>query len=508
MDTLIWLLKVNIAITLLYAFYKLFFQRDTFFTVKRMILLSSLFFSLFYPFFDVKELFLSQATHLKGNFVAVELPEFLVGAETAPQTMSITNVISIVWVVGVTLFFLYFVFQIVSILSRIFASKQMQVQGVNVYIFKGLKTPFSFFNYILIDPDFHDEQELFEILNHEKTHVKQGHTWDVIFCELFCILCWFNPFAWLMKKEIRINLEFLADNFVMKSVKNTEHYQLHLLRLSYHKAIAQLSNNFNVSPLKKRIQMMNKRKSSSAGIIKYALFVPLFVALLFVNNLQAQGDTKVKIQSLEELTVVGYGVKDSVNDGKQEQKPQPEAQQQEPQPPVSTPDGKEVFTRVEEMPKFPGGVGKLMEYLGQSVTYPVAAQQRGIQGMVVVRFVISKSGEVSDVTLVHSLDPSCDAEAVRVVSAMPNWTPGKQGGKEVDVYYTLPIRFSLHANDNNVENKKAPEVPNDAVFTVDGKTVSREEAMAITPDKIKSINVIKDKSNPDKGTVEITLKKE
>jgi len=404
MNTLIWLLKVNIAITFLYAFYKLFFQKDTFFNVKRMALLSFIFFSLFYPFFDVKELFLSKTSLLNGNSVVFELPELFVfpGTGQMPQTMSIINVISVIWITGVIVLLLYFVFQIISILSKIFISKRMQLCGVSVFVLKDLKTPFSFFNYILINPEFHDEQELSEILHHEKTHVEGRHTLDVILSELFCILCWFNPFAWLMKKEIRMNLEFLADNFVMKSVKNTEHYQLHLLRLSYHKAIAQLSNNFNVSPLKKRIQMMNKKKSPNVGIIKYILFVPLFAILLFVNNLQAQNVVK-ETKNLDE----------------------------------------KVFSSVDEMPQFPGGEREMFNYLSQNLKYPDEAQKQKIQGMVVVSFVVKASGEITDATILRSLESSCDEEAIRVVNAMPRWIPGKQNGEAVNVEFKLPITFFL-----------------------------------------------------------------
>ena len=492
MNTLIWLLKTNIAITLLYAFYKLFYQRDTFFNVKRVVLLSSLFFSLIYPFFDVKGLFLSKATHWEENIVTFDLPEFLVlsGARNTAQTMPIMNVVGIIWIMGVILLFLYFIFQIILILSKILTSKRIQLQGINVYVLKSLKTPFSFFNYILIDPDFQDEQEIFEILQHEKTHAKAKHTWDVIFSELFCILCWFNPFAWLMKKEIRINLEFLADNFVMKSVKNTEHYQLHLLRLSYHKAIAQLSNNFNVSPLKKRIKMMNKKKSSKAGMIKYTLFVPLFAVLLFANNLQAQ-DANKKTQSIDSLFVADVkGIEDS------------QSQQ------ITTPDGKEVFTHVEQMPQYPGGDRAMMEYLSQNIKYPVEAYEQGIQGTVVVRFVVDKTGEVTDIAILRSLDPSCDEEAIRVVSAMPNWIPGKQEGEVVSVYYTLPIRFKLDDNSASKKNNtKISEIPEDVVFVIDGKTVSKEEfgELEKTPDKIESVDVLKNESPPK---VIITLKKE
>ncbi len=478
METLIWLLKVNIAITLLYAFYKLFFQQDTFFNVKRLILLSSLFFSLIYPFFDVKELFLSKTSNLEENLAVFQLPEFLVlsGAEKAPQAMPVINIISIIWLVGVIGLLSYFIFQIISILSKILSSKRTQLLGENVYILKGLKAPFSFFNYILIDPDFHDEQELSEILHHEKTHVKQGHTWDVIFSELFCILCWFNPFAWLIKKEIRINLEFLADNFVVKSVKNTEHYQLHLLRLSYHKAIAQLSNNFNVSPLKKRIQMMNKKKSSSVGIIKYTLFVPLFVALLFVNNLQAQDGNKDQKKS-DEIIIV-----DQVNDIKQLEESRGG-----------------VFTHVEEMPQFPGGDAELMKYLIQNIRYPVEAQKQGIQG--VVRFIVNKTGEVTDVAILRPAGSALDEEAIRVVSAMPKWTPGKQEGTEVDVYYTLPIQFKLQSDND------APQEEFKPIFMLDGEIISKEEFDKISPEDMETIDVIKDDESYPEGLIKIKSKK-
>ena len=483
MDTLVWLLKVNMAIIFLYAFYKLFFQKDTFFNVKRVIFLSSVIFSLFYSFFDVKGLFLSKTTYLEENLPAFELPEFLVlsGAGKAPQTISLINIAGIIWITGIILLFSYFVFQIISILSKILTSKRMRLSGMDIYVLKDLKNPFSFFNYILINPDFHDEQELSEILHHEKTHVREKHTYDVILSELFCILCWFNPFAWLMKKEIRINLEFLADNFVVKSVKNAEHYQLHLLRLSYHKAIAQLSNNFNVSPLKKRIQMMNKKKSSSAGIIKYTLFVLLFAVLLFVNNLQAQ-DAMKDPKNLDKIVVI-----DPANEIEQLQESRGE-----------------VFTHVEEMPKYPGGDKAMMKYLSQNIKYPDEAQKQGIEGTVVCRFVVSSTGEVTDVTIVKSLSPETDEEAIRVVKDMPKWIPGKQKGEEVSVYYVLPIRFKLSGN--NSPFNTISEIPENVVITVDGEVVSREEFQKISSDKVESVEVLKDESNSG-GKIIITLKK-
>jgi len=103
----------------------------------------------------------------------------------------------------------------------------------------------------------------------------------------------------------------------------------------------------------------------------------------------------------------------------------------------------QVFTHVEQMPSFPGGEKEMLSFLSKNIKYPVIAQEQGIQGMVVLRFVVGKSGEVSDVTVLRSLDPSCDKEAIRVVKSMPRWIPGKQNGNPVLVYYTLPVRFTL-----------------------------------------------------------------
>ena len=103
----------------------------------------------------------------------------------------------------------------------------------------------------------------------------------------------------------------------------------------------------------------------------------------------------------------------------------------------------EIFTHVEQMPQYPGGDKEMMAYLSRNIKYPVIAQEQGIQGTVVLRFVVGKSGEVTDVTVMRSLDPSCDKEAIRVVKSMPKWVPGKQNGNPVLVYYTLPVRFKL-----------------------------------------------------------------
>ena len=113
----------------------------------------------------------------------------------------------------------------------------------------------------------------------------------------------------------------------------------------------------------------------------------------------------------------------------------------QPEPPKE--EENKVFDAVEENPSFPGGQAALMQWLNANIKYPVIAAENGIEGRVIVQFVVSKTGSISDVRVVRGVDPSLDKEAVRVVSNMPNWTPGRQNGTTVNVRFTLPVTFRL-----------------------------------------------------------------
>ena len=154
------------------------------------------------------------------------------------------------------------------------------------------------------------------------------------------------------------------------------------------------------------------------------------------------------VQNLEEMIVVGMGAKDGkpakaentdvVFDMPLDEAMKAEKQQKE------TPQKEEViFQVVEQMPEFPGGMQKALEFLGKNIKYPVAAQEAKIEGRVIVQFVVGRDGSVSDAKVMRGVNPELDAEAVRVVSIMPNWIPGKQRGKAVAVKYTMPIMFRL-----------------------------------------------------------------
>jgi TonB family protein len=109
--------------------------------------------------------------------------------------------------------------------------------------------------------------------------------------------------------------------------------------------------------------------------------------------------------------------------------------------------GGEVFIVVENMPAFPGGDAALFKFIYENIKYPPEAKERGIQGKVILRFMIASDGSVEDITVVRGVDPLLDDEAVRVMSMAPDWTPGTQGGKPVNVWYSVPISFALSSGE-------------------------------------------------------------
>ena len=198
-----------------------------------------------------------------------------------------------------------FLMQLAGIIRLAFRSRKTKIGDTNVHLLKQADGPFSFFHWIFVHPASHTEEELSEILTHEQAHANQWHSIDVLISEAACVLCWFNPFAWLMKREIRTNLEYLADNRVLETGHDSKSYQYHLLGLSHYKAAATIYNSFNVLPLKKRIKMMNKKRTREIGRTKYLMFLPLAALLMIISNIEAVARTtkemaKEVIEAVEE----------------------------------------------------------------------------------------------------------------------------------------------------------------------------------------------------------------
>ena len=417
----LYIIQVNFALVLFYLLYTVLFKRDTFLKIRRFYFLSSIVFSLIYPLFVVPGLsdlwiFRSAEPQAVETSVFFEAPTFEMMVEEPVEPVASVNIpweqILTTLYIAVTIFFiLRFLWQLISIFRIRIKSEETEVSGVRVYDLQDDITPFSFFGMIFINSKMHSEEELEQIIIHEHTHLREKHSLDIMLVETVLLFSWWNPFVWLFKREMAMNLEYLADNGVLREGVDSRDYQYHLLRLTYHETAVQIVNNFNVSQLKQRIMMMNKTRTSSLKLAKYLLMLPLFLILIAANSSYA-GE---KEKSLQEP------------------------------PPVKKEATEEIFVVVEQQPEFPGGLDAMMKFLSDSIVYPAEAKAKGIQGRVICNFVVMSDGSIDDVEIVRGVDPMIDAEAVRVLGSMPDWKPGMQRGQPVNVRFTLPVVFRLDA---------------------------------------------------------------
>ena len=170
-----------------------------------------------------------------------------------------------------------------------------------------------------------------------------------------------------------------------------------------------------------------------------------FTAPVIKKDELVKEENQVKqMDKLDDKVAVGSEDKEGVKDRTVEAVRSEIAVAAPPPPPAPKPEvATKVFDVVEEMPSFPGGNAALMSYLNSNTKYPVVAQENGVQGRVIISFVVERDGSISDVKVARSVDPSLDREAQRVVKSMPRWTPGKQNGQTVRVKYTVPVVFRL-----------------------------------------------------------------
>ena len=424
---MLYLLQVNVGLILFYALYKLVCTRDTFFRSRRFILIVSLVLPFILPFIDVREWLESRdrmimLTHFDYSAV---LPEIVVGSEaveTGNRVFVLSEWIGYLYLAGVLVLLVRLVIQAFSLYRLIVRMPEKEINGVRVKCLNVPSGPFSFFRWIFMNPAAVKEDEISEILTHEMAHVRQHHSVDVLLAEMVSICCWMNPFAWLLKREVRLNLEFLADRKVMEAGFATKSYQYHLLGLAYNHKYG-LSNNFNFSHLKQRIIMMNKKKSNAAGHIKYALFVLPAFALLVAGNISCSQGASEK-QDAKEETVAPDSVA-APTDGVAKD---------------------EVFMVAEQMPEFPGGMKELLKFLQNNLKYPENAMKNNVQGRVIVQFVVEKDGTLTEFKVARSVDPDLDAEALRVLQIMPKWKPGMQRGEDRKgkIYRTCFLQTSVN----------------------------------------------------------------
>ena len=535
---LVYILKSAACLAVFYLFYKLLMSRDTFHRFNRFALLGLLVLSSVLPLVEVS---VNEPVGVQETMLTLEqlllLADVEEGQETVvaqPATALWVRVALLVYLAGIVFFAVRNLWSLGRLgallrrgrLERVSDYLPGRAEHVGLVVHDRDIAPFSWMRYIVLSHKDLEENGR-EILIHELAHIRNRHSWDLLLADLCIFVQWFNPAAWLLKQELQTLHEYEADETVLREGVDARKYQMLLIKKAVGTRLYSMANSFNHSSLKKRITMMLKEKSNPWARVKYLYVLPL--AALAVTafarpEVSAVTDeiSSAKVNDLAEMvkTNLPESVVEAVKDTL------PPGVIHVPQEVKDDLKGTPVFEVVEQMPEYPdGGMAGLMEYFKKNMRYPEAAKEAGMQGRVTVQFVVNKDGSISGAKVLRSVEPDFDAEAIRLVNAMPKWKPGIQGGKPVPVKFTVPVKFMLDELNEKVRQKNLAIIMeetsaaaySDMLILVDGREVTPEILQALNPSRIQSFSILKDPSEilanyttdkSKKSVMLVTLKKE
>lgn len=426
--------EVAISIAALSLLYLWLWRKDTNFTVKRFLLLGIPFISIALPLINIHISFAQQTQSSPIQYL-LYLPGQLdiLTAQTTVTNEPVWNIWEmafIIWILGV---FIMLIRMLVSYFKiwQIYLKSELSISGEYRIINNPIQS-FSFFNLIMINREQAASGEMEYILTHEKAHSRQWHSCDIVFLEIIKMLHWFNPIIWLITRESKQNMEYLADREVSKKTQNISHYQYAIVQHAANSGYQLLKTQFSKTNLKKRIIMMNQPNIRKVHGWKLAIFLP-FSSLLFFSFSMEFDDMDIRQELLDKMPLIK-------NDSPLSIQPNSIDYTSVQNDTITNPSG-EIFTVVEQPPVPTDGMTAYMQMLRNNLQYPEPAKSMGITGKVFVQFTVLKDGKLSDVKVVKGIGAGCDEEAVRVIREGPAWTPGKQRGKEVNVRMILPVTF-------------------------------------------------------------------
>ena len=281
----IYILKLSVSLAVVFLFYHFLLRKLTFYNWNRWYLLGYTLLSFVIPFLNI-----TPALH-KNELTDVSVVQWvpLLYSPSANTSFAIENILLLLIITGMLILLIRLIVQFISFRRMKKKATFISDDGIRLYQVNESIIPFSFGNAVFINRHLHTSEELEEIIRHEFVHVKQRHSIDVMLGEILCLLNWFNPFAWLLRKSIRQNLEFIADNKVIENGFNKKQYQYLLLKVIGNNQFS-IAPKFNFSSLKKRIAMMNKNKSTKMHLLRFLFLLPV-LAFILVSFRKDIGDT-------------------------------------------------------------------------------------------------------------------------------------------------------------------------------------------------------------------------
>ena len=397
---MMYLVLANLYLCVFYGFYHFFLRRETFFQMNRIYLLAGLALAFTLPLVEY------------GGFDSAaiyryQLPAILLGAPSPVLPAGGVESPNVVNLLVPGLYALGCVVMVVLVSVRVWRTVVALRHGA-----KGKGHAFSFFGLVRIDPMAYGSDR---IVHHEKVHVEQWHSVDVVIMQVVKIFNWFNPVVYLYERAMRLQHEYIADGRTAADDRFT--YAELLVSRAMGISGPVLANPFSHSgQLKRRLTMLLRDKSPRHRSWRYAALLPVVAGMLLVSvacNQEGQDEMEEQVDVLQA-------------DGK-----------------LTSEEMNLVFRKTEIDPQPPGGMRAFMEYIGQHYEYPQAAIDAEVNGLIQVAFVVERDGSLTDMKIVKDLGYGTGEAAIRVLQRSSKWTPGVQNGRTVRVAYTLPIRLNL-----------------------------------------------------------------
>ncbi|WP_020533648.1 TonB family protein [Flexithrix dorotheae] len=420
-----FLIELSIIHGALITGYWFFLRKELQFSKMRFYLLGSTLLALVIPLLKLPKLFFSSNDAVRIIPMEV-IPVNAITIAPSDET-SFLNYDLLLWVyLGISTFFLC------KFLSGIFYLIKLEQKSSyelfnDTFIRKvhDINGSFTFFNWIFLSDEIDkNQQDYHAILKHEKAHASMGHSYDIIFFELFKICFWWLPTAWFINKEIKKIHEYQADAHVLKSY-DINQYSSILISSTLKSNGLSLASSFHDGLIFKRLKAM-KKQAKNVSSWKLGVLGSLCAILFVVFACSEELD-----QETDEILSESTSTKSKLNT--------------------------EVFTVVEEHPEFVGGTDAFYKYLSREIKYPSEAREKGVEGRVYVEFVVERDGSLSEVKTVKGIGAGCDKEAERVLKNSPSFKPGVQRGKPVRVRMSVPIVFKLDEGEL-VENQNPEKI--------------------------------------------------
>lgn len=465
-----FLIKSSVSMLVFLLFYKLVLEREKMHRINRFLLIFALVFSVVIPFVSFE--LISENPIVKQSIPSYILPEIYIGNQEAETTKLFTSetVFRIIYGLGFLVFLFRFVWNLTSILRRIHESETIKKDGFTLVLIQDEMLPHSFWNWVFVNRnEYENDQINEELFVHEKAHVTQKHSLDILFVEVLQMVFWFSPIIYLYKKAIKLNHEFLADQKVNETFRAVVHYQKLLLQKSVGNSLVPIASNLNYSITKKRFIMMTKSTSRFRMLLKMTFSTVIFSFLILACSKAENLDKSLTKEEIDEIltTIKDKKPKDFTDEQwnalyqdylyrtKNEESftaiPFKTVEEfMEATEGVNYEDGlktvtgnykEDVYESVHISPTYPGGMNEFRKFVAKNYNLPNL--EKDLKGKVLVQFVVEEDGSLSDIKTVRDLGYGTGEEAIRVLKLSEKWKPGILDGKPVRVRYTLPIDLNI-----------------------------------------------------------------